>query len=58
MSAAIVRASEPEFRQKTATAVNPYEGEDSASRIASIIAGFDLASIRREKTFFDLTQPL
>ena len=58
MSAAIVRAAEPEFRQKTATAVNPYEGEDSASRIASIIAGFDLASIRREKTFFDLTQPL
>lgn len=58
MAAAIVRASEPEFRRKAATAVNPCEGEDSASRIASIIAGFDLASIRREKTFFDLTQPL
>jgi len=58
LSAAIVRACEPEFRQKAATAVNPYEGEDSASRIASIVAGFDLASIRREKTFFDLTQPL
>ena len=58
MSAAIVRASEPEFRQKVATAVNPYEGEDSASRIAGIIASFDLASIRREKVFFDLAQPL
>lgn len=58
LAAAIVRACEPEFRQKAATAVNPYEGENSASRIASIIAGFDLASIRREKTFFDLDQPL
>lgn len=58
LSAAIVRASEPEFRQKASAAANPYEGEDSASRIASILAGFDLASIRREKAFFDLTQPL
>lgn len=58
MSAALVRACEPDFRQKAATAVNPYEGEDSASRIASIIAGFDLASISREKTFFDLPRSL
>ncbi len=58
MAAAIVRASEPAFRQKAATASNPYEGEDSADRIASIIASFDLTSISREKTFFDLTRPL
>lgn len=42
------------FREKCALFANPYEGKDSARKIAEIIASIDLNSISREKQFHDL----
>lgn len=42
------------FREKCAGFTNPYEGKDSARKIAEIIANIDLDSISREKQFHDL----
>ena len=42
-----------DFREQCAKFPNPYEGKDSARRIARIIEEIDLASISSEKHFYD-----
>lgn len=43
-----------DFREQCAKFPNPYEGKDSAKKIARIIEEIDLASISQEKSFYDL----
>ena len=51
--AALRRALSPEGRQQAMTAFNPYEGKDTAKRIAEILCRHPLDS-GMEKTFFDM----
>ena len=44
----------PDWREKCKLFPNPYEGFDSARKIAGIIAGYDISSICSEKQFYDL----
>lgn len=51
---AIKKAADLRFREVAMSFPNPYQGEDSARQIASIIASLDLTTISREKKFHDL----
>ena len=51
--ASLEKAYSAEFRKNIATALNPYEGKDTAERILSIVKSFPLDSIA-QKTFYDI----
>ena len=52
--AAIKKSLQPEFCAGIKSADNPYEGENSARKIAETITCLDLASLTSEKGFYDL----